>query len=197
MNYTLDLPEGEKLKLYYDDRVYSPKFSAVDTIVVADRLIKESKGQIKTVHDVGCGSGVLGLAIKKLNPKIKVSMSDVSDDAIKVATKNRDKLELDVKVSKSNLLKGVLKRDMVVANLPTFDDKQMATEKLHGPKQAYYGGEEPLYLYTKLFKQVRGRAMVLVCECQEERQQELLVLAGMNGLELILRTDYAFAFMVV
>lgn len=197
MFYTVPLPEGEEIKLYYTSKVYSPEYSAVDTIVVADRLIKESKGQIASVHDVACGSGVLGLAIKKLNPDVAVTMSDNSAEAVRIATKNAKNLKLDVGTFKADLLGGVVRRDMVVANLPTFSAKQMKTETLHGPPSAYHGGPDPLFLYAKLFKQVKNTALVLVCECQKEQQKEFLVLARMSGLKLILATDNSFAFMTV
>lgn len=197
MFYTVDLPERQSLKLYYTSKVYSPEYSAVDTIVVADRLIKESKGQIQSVHDVACGSGVLGLGIKKLNPEINVTMSDKSAEAVRIASKNAKSLGLDVGTFKADLLAGMVRRDMVVANLPTFDDNQMKTEKLHGPPSSYGGGLDPLYLYAKLFKQVKNTALVLVCECQEKWQKDFLLLAKLNGLKLILATDNSFAFLIV
>lgn len=197
MFYTVELPEGKSLKLYYTPKVYSPEYSAVDTIVIADRLIKEAKGQITSVHDVACGSGVLGLGIKILNPDIKVTMSDKSPEAVRIASKNAKSLKLDVGTFKADLLGGVVRRDMVVANLPTFSSKQMKSEKLHGPPSSYFGGLDPLFLYAKLFKQVKSVALVLVCECQKEMQKEFLLLAKLNGLKLILATDNSFAFLTV
>jgi 16S rRNA m(2)G 1207 methyltransferase (EC 2.1.1.52) len=40
------------------------------------------------ILDVGCGYGVIGITIAKLNPKLKVYMTDINPMAVKVARQN-------------------------------------------------------------------------------------------------------------
>jgi len=50
-----------------------------------------------TVLDVGCGYGVIGITLAKLNPKLKVYMVDINKEAVRLAKRNveRNGLEKD------------------------------------------------------------------------------------------------------
>ena len=184
MQYLLELPD-KKLKIYYNKKVYSPEYSAVDTILVADKAIQ---GAAIRVLDVGCGSGVVGLGIKALNPQIKLFASDIDSEAVRITRLNGKRLGLEVETFKEDLAPGGW--DMIVANLPTYDQEQMDKFELHGPESAYFG--EGATLYGELFEQAKCK--VLVCECQAKHQKEFLELAEALGWELILSTEMAFAF---
>jgi 16S rRNA G1207 methylase RsmC len=41
-----------------------------------------------TILDVGCGYGVIGIVIAKLNPSLKVYMVDINEEAVRVAKRN-------------------------------------------------------------------------------------------------------------
>lgn len=41
-----------------------------------------------TVLDLGCGYGVIGIVIAKVNPKLKVYMTDINEEAVRVANRN-------------------------------------------------------------------------------------------------------------
>jgi methylase of polypeptide subunit release factors len=178
-----------KNKIYYTKKVFDPRYSASDTIVLADKIISESNGACKRVVDVACGSGILGLAIKKLHPEVSVLMTDIDPEAIRITEHNAHKLSLGVVILEHDLLLGMDNYDMVIANLPTYDEEQLKDE-LHGPRVAYFG--DGLKLYERLFSQFRGR--VLVAECQERYQEAFLKLADKKRFDLILRNDRSFAF---
>lgn len=194
MNYLVELPRGESLKLYFNEKVYSPEYSSSDTIVIADELINRAKIPNLTLLDVACGGGVLGLSLKKLHPEVLVDLSDVDREAVRVTKLNAKRLGLDVEVYERDLLKGAPRYDFIVANLPTFSEKDLSQE-LHGPLTAYFGGTDPLNLYKKLFSQAKDKCSVLVCECQTKYQDRFLALAEEAGYKLILRTDFGFAFL--
>ena len=189
MNYTVEFP-GSELKLYYNEKVYSPEYSAVDTILVADKLVKDGQKPFTSVLDVGCGSGVVGLGVKQLNPTVLLTMSDVSPEAVKVARLNSKRLGLESVVVTADLLPAIGNWDIITANLPTYNKEDLVD--LHGPESAYLG--EELTYYSQLFEQAPGRCKALVCECQKKYQKEFLSLAKKRGWVLILQTEMAFAF---
>jgi len=191
MQYILKLP-GKELKFYYNDKVYSPAHSSADTIMVAHKAVQ---GASISVLDVGCGSGILGLGLKALDPQITLYMSDISPEALRVARLNAKRLGLYADIFLADLLSPKLQGhnytyDMIIANLPTYDQQQMDKLKLYGPQTSYLG--PGLKLYEKLFGEAQCR--VLVCECQARHQTEFLELAKKLGWELILSTDTSFGF---
>lgn len=189
MKYLVQLPNEELLPIRYDKSVYNPEYSSSDTIVIADQLIK--RGNVQTVLDMGCGSGVIGLSLKYLNPEISVALCDVDKKAVACTKKNAKLLGLDVVIRQRGLEDARSGWDMVVANLPTYDSEQMEGP-LHGPRGTYYGGEDGLELYRQLFTVCE--AALLVCECQSRHQEKFLELAKDQGWQLLIQTDYGFAF---
>lgn len=180
------------MPIYFNKKVYSPEFSSVGTILLADKLIKDGQKENASVLDVGCGSGVIGLGVKFKNPFANVTLCDVDKEAIKVTKRNARDLKLRVTVIKTDLLPKLGQWDIITANLPTYSDEDMKQE-LNGPPIAYYS-KEPLALYEKLFTQARGRCRALVCECQDKYQKEFLKLAQAKGWTIILFTETSFAF---
>lgn len=190
MQYVVRLPEP--MKLYYNPSVYSPEYSSIDTILITDKLIKDGKKENASVLDVGCGSGVIGLGVKKLNPFSEVTLCDTDFEAVRVTKLNAKRLGLSVKAFESDLIPKLGEWDIICANLPTYSAEDMSQE-LNGPITAYYSAE-PLGLYSRLFKDAVGRCKALVCECQLKYQEPFLELAESLGWVLILRSDFGFAF---
>lgn len=54
------------------------------------------------ILDVGCGYGVLGITMKKLNPEAQVTMVDINPRAIELAQLNAQKNEVEVLIQESN-----------------------------------------------------------------------------------------------
>jgi methylase of polypeptide subunit release factors len=190
MKFTQELPNEKKITIHYDENVYSPVFSSIDTIVIANRLAIPGM----SVLDVGCGSGVIGLSLKLLEPRLSLVLCDIDDNAIKTTRKNARRLKLDVKVKENSPAVMVEEiHDLIVANLPTFTESQMHLAT-NGPGVAYFAGEDPLRLYRRLFEQAKGKTFYLVCECQTKWQTKFLALAEEMGWKLIIQTDFGFAF---
>ena len=186
------LPDGTTIGIQYSKEVYSPKYSSYrDTIGLAQACIDDVHPS--RVVDVACGSGVIGLALKKLNPLMDVILCDIDKNAIKQTKRNAERLGLNVTVMESDLLPKLQFYPLVVANLPTFDKEQMSTEPLHGPEIAYKGGYDGLDLYRKLLKQL-GVGAFLICEVQEKRQPDFLKLIAERGdIQVVASSESGFA----
>ncbi|MGE0669750.1 MAG: class I SAM-dependent methyltransferase, partial [Parachlamydiales bacterium] len=68
-----------------------------------DRIKKDPLAG-KSAWDLCCGSGCIGLGLKKRFPELAVSLSDVSERAISVAKVNSKKNQLDVELLCGDLL---------------------------------------------------------------------------------------------
>ena len=142
-----------------------------------------------TILDVGTGSGCIAVTLKLELPEARVVASDVSEEALKVARENANKLGAEVEFSKSDLMDGVdVCPDLVVANLPYVDenwdwiDKEALAKE---PSLALYAEDGGLALIYKLINQIADKGIKhLILEadpCQHERIQEY---AKKKGLAL-------------
>jgi methylase of polypeptide subunit release factors len=196
----VDEEQTEFFKLYYNDKVYNPNYSSIEPAMIATTLIENApvNSKIKeeiNVLDVGCGAGLTGLLIKYNNPKVKVHMSDISEEAVRISKLNAKRLGLDVKITQRNLL-GLGQYHIIVANMPSYDAEQMESETLHGPKIAYEAGEDGMDFIKYVLRAAPNRCSVLILECQEKRQPEMLKLAEFYRFTQIFRTESAFAFLM-
>lgn len=92
-----------KIPYFLNSTVFKPNLTS-ELIV---RGIENNKKLLnkKKILDMGCGSGVIGIAIKKkIFKNSDVSFSDLSDNAIKLTKRNCNLNKIDFKVKKSNLL---------------------------------------------------------------------------------------------
>ena len=89
--------------------------------------------------------------------------TDVSSEALEVASKNCVQLGLEVELLQADLLENVpsVEADVLVANLPyigrvTHADLAENVRK-HEPHLALFGGEDGLSLYERLFDQIKAQ----------------------------------------
>jgi len=79
-------------------------FSIKDLDFGSKLLIENAKISAKaTVLDLGCGYGIIGIAIKKIYPDSDVWMCDVNERAVKLAKENCTVNNVQCTVLKSNI----------------------------------------------------------------------------------------------
>ncbi len=101
------------------------------------------------VLDVGTGSGAVALALKDERPDLHVTGSDISEAALELARANGERLGLEVRWLRADLLAGVEDEfDAVLANPPYVAESErasLAPEILrHEPHEALFAGEDGL-----------------------------------------------------
>ncbi len=145
------------LNLYVDKRVLIPRPETEELVELALKLIKKYK--LKTVADIGTGSGAIALAIKKQMPHLTIYATDISKAALTVAQKNARRLKLHINFKLGNLLlplKGK-KIDLITANLPYLAPayfRQGTKEIKYEPKVALLAKNKGLEYYQGVIKQL-------------------------------------------
>lgn len=132
-----------------------------ETEILVDKIVKQLAQltlQDKVLWDVCCGSGCIGIAIKKACPDLKVILSDISPAALAQAKLNAGHNDVEVEFLQGDLLAafGDRKCDFLVCNPPYIADMEMAgldvEVRAYEPKQALLAGATGLEFYQRLAK---------------------------------------------
>ena len=133
-----------------------------DTCAVAELAIKQALFLDKDprILDLCCGSGCIGLAVASRVKDAKVTLADVSLEALAVAKENTalNKLTGRVRCVQADALKPAFpflgKFDLIVSNPPYITGQEMlelpVSVKDYEPHLALYGGEDGLDFYRAI-----------------------------------------------
>jgi release factor glutamine methyltransferase len=133
--------------------------------VVEAALDAVSEGEAPRVLDVGTGSGCIALALKHERPDAQVTAWDVSAEALAVARRNADQLDLEVHFDEVDLFSDEAQLaepvDLLISNPPYIPDEEAETlsavVREYDPPEALFSGDDPLRFYREL----AGRASEL------------------------------------
>ena len=136
-----------------------------ETEQLVELLISRFKIEItdSRILDVGTGSGVIALSLAAECPETEIVASDISEDALALATKNAERLGLGahVRFLKSDLLENLEGTfNLIAANLPyisTEQGKTLSREVLRDPHIALFSGARGDELLRKLIAQAPSR----------------------------------------
>ena len=135
-----------------------------DTCAVAELAIRQALflEQDPRILDLCCGSGCIGLAVAKRVKDAKVTLADISHEALAVAKENTalNKLSGRVRCVRADALQPAFpflgKYDMIVSNPPYVTGAEMEALPLsvrdYEPHLALYGGEDGLDFYRSIAK---------------------------------------------
>lgn len=157
--YKQGYTEFYKLKFTLTPDVLIPR---PETELLVEEVLKVmTKDQkLKTIIDVGTGSGCIAISIAKNLPKIKIIATDVSPKALEVAKKNAKFHKVDsILFIEDDLISSIKKApDIIVTNLPYIPSARlMYIDPMvvdFEPKIALDGGKDGFELYRKLFTQI-------------------------------------------
>ena len=147
------------MTLYVDSNVLIPRD---DTCAVTDLAVKKGLFLDKDprILDLCTGSGCIGLAVASRVKDARVTLADVSKEALAVAKKNimGQHLTGRVKCVQINALEKPAaflgKFDMIISNPPYITTAEMAeldpSVKDHEPHLALHGGEDGLVFYRAI-----------------------------------------------
>ena len=142
-----------------DERVLIPRPETEELVANILNVYDEHfPSQPITLIDVGSGSGAIAISLKLEEKNIQVSASDISKDAIAVASTNAKTLGAEVSFLVGNMLEPFIENnyqvDILVSNPPYIPKNEKMEQSVIGyePHVALFGGEDGLHFYREIFK---------------------------------------------
>ncbi len=131
-----DVIRGVPVELVTEPGVFSPKRVDPGTRLLIESIDIPSKGN---VLDIGCGYGVIGIIIAKLNPRLRVYLVDINPRAVELAKLNAriNKVQDRVVVLQGNLYEplGNINFNLIVSNPPISAGQQVVEELVRKAKE--------------------------------------------------------------
>ena len=122
---------GHTLKFETNSGVFSKERVDFGTNVLLNSL--PSLDDVKSVLDVGCGVGIIGICIKKAYPKVRLTMVDINERCIELTSKNSSENAIDAEVILSDMYEKVEGMfDLVISNPPIRAGKAKVFEVVDG-----------------------------------------------------------------
>ncbi len=177
-----------------------PRLDTEFIVNETEEIIKQYNHQNIKILDLCCGSGVIGLSLKKFYPETNLTLSDVSKEALEVTKANSFNLNLKSTVIHSNLFNKIKgKFHIIVSNppyIPLNEYKELAKEIVdYEPKSALVAGENGYCFHRQIIKQSKKYLKEngwLLLECgynQGKNLREMFELEGFKNIEII--NDFA------
>lgn len=201
--YILGEWEFYGLPLYVNENVLIPRD---DTVAVAQLAINQAifLPADPRILDLCTGSGCIGLAVASRIKDARVTLADISKDALAVAKKNiaRHKLSGRVSCIQADALSPVPaflgKFDMIVSNPPYITGSDMAelddSVKLYEPHLALFGGRDGLDFYRSIaanFSAALKPGGFLCLEFGDDQGDDVCRILQENGYTILERSrDY-------
>lgn len=148
---------------FYDRKFKVTKDTLIprpETEEIVDIFLKETKANQKlSVLDIGTGTGIIGITIKKERPLFDVTATDLSSKALKVAKENAEVLDADVRLLEGDLTEPVKSEtfDVIISNPPYISNDEvhyMDESVLHyEPHLALFAENNGLAIYQRLAKE--------------------------------------------
>lgn len=166
-------------------KVLIPRFETEELVENTLLYINKYFNSNVSIVDIGTGSGVIGIILKKKLTDCHVTLTDISLEALKVAKKNALNLGAEVDIIKSDMLSLLIKRDkkydIIISNPPyiKYDEKVDDIVKNNEPSLALYGGMKGLKYYNKILKNasiVLNNRSLIAFEIGEDQAKALVKL---------------------
>ena len=201
--YVLGEWEFFGLKLYVNEHTLIPRD---DTCAVASLAINQGIFLDKDprILDLCCGTGCIGLAVASRVKDARVTLADISKEALAVAKKNITLNKLSGRVScvQADALAEPAaflgKFDMIVSNPPYITGAEMKelpdSVKDYEPHLALFGGEDGLDFYRSIVSRYRAALKpggYLCFEFGEDQGDDICQILVSNGYTVLERVkDY-------
>ncbi len=156
--YIIGLAEFYGMELKVDERVLIPRPETEELVEV---ILTENPKPNLSVLDIGTGSGAIALALAKNRPDWCVTASDISPDALNLASENATLQDLKISFKKSDCFEEITENyDIIVSNPPYIsraDESEVGLNVLHSePHLALFAEEDGLAIYRKIAQEAKN-----------------------------------------
>lgn len=138
--------------------VLIPRFETEQLVEIVIKYIDNHFEKPIKIIDLGCGSGAIGITLSKKIDNSEVTCLDISDLALDVTKVNADRLNANINIIKGDMLDNITdKYDVIVSNPPYIspDEDIEPQVKNYEPHLALYGGNDGLFFYEKILKNIQ------------------------------------------
>ena len=109
-------------KFFVDENVLIPRPETEELVELAKIEIQNLKSKIQNLKllDVGTGSGIIPITLKRFFPNAEISAMDISEKALEIAQKNADFHQANIQFIQQDYLNTKLeeKYDIIISNPP-------------------------------------------------------------------------------
>ena len=156
--YIIGHAEFYGMELKVDERVLIPR---PETEELVELILTENAKPNQSVLDIGTGSGAIALALAKNRPDWLVTASDISPDALNLASENASLQDLKISFKKSDCFAEIAENyDIIVSNPPYIsraDESEVGLNVLHSePHLALFAEEDGLAIYRKIAQEAKN-----------------------------------------
>lgn len=192
LQYVLGETEFYGYRFFVDSSVLIPR---PETEYLVEKIINEI-GDAQSVLDIGTGSGVIAISLKKELPNLSVTALDISERAIVVANKNAEENQVEVEFIKSDIYSNCSKKyDLIVSNPPYIPkrvyDALESEVKDFEPQSALLANDDGLYFYDKILAEAReylnlnGKIYLEIGHDQSNRIKKIAEKNGFSEIETV------------
>jgi len=137
---------------------------------------KELKGVNKPlIAEIGVGSGVISIMLKKLFPSYQFIATDINPIALEVTKKNLKLHNVEIDLYLTNLLDNVVQKiDVIISNPPYVEEEWKNDNLKFEPKEAIFAKDSGTALLKEIVKEgIRRDVKMIICE-MGYNQKELM-----------------------
>ena len=154
VQYVLGSADFMGLRYRVDPAVLIPR-QDTETLVEAALIDLRARSGEPAVLDLCTGSGCVGLSIASLAPNARMTLSDLSPEALEVARGNMRALSVKAELRQGDLFAAVGRDrfDVIVSNPPYIPRRELdglQREVRFEPRMALDGGEDGLDFYRRI-----------------------------------------------
>ena len=128
-----------------------------ETELIVEKAIEIiNKNNLKSVLDLGSGSGNIAISVKKGVPgDVSIFASDISHKATEVTRDNAELNRVEISIVNTDLLDAFRSKsfDLIISNPPYVESGHIKGSLLFEPRIALDGGEDGLSLIGKILKE--------------------------------------------
>lgn len=160
IQYILGEADFYGYKFAVNEDVLIPRQETEELVYWIRETVKASALPLKSVLDIGTGTGCIPITLGKLIPSLSISAVDVSDKALAVARGNADRLNVPIQLFNLDILKEqewtrLSFFDIIVSNPPYIPRKERDLMDRHvvdfEPHLALFvDKDDPLLFYKKI-----------------------------------------------
>lgn len=176
--------------------VLIPRFETEELVENTISMIKDMFDYPINIIDLGCGSGCIGLSLKKKLDNVNVTLLDISKEALSVSRENAKNLNCDVTFIESDMWSNVSdKYDVIISNPPYIKTNEEIEDIVRDnePHLALFGGDDGLDLYRKirneLLDHVNEKFLVALEIGDEEKDDVVNTFNDIPNVEIITKKD--------